>query len=191
MNKEELRKKALDTRNGMSESDILEKSRAIFEKLTGTDVYKDSENILIYVSFGSEVSTDEIILDCLSQGKNVFCPRVTDKKGGIMEFVRISYPEDLSEGYFHIMEPEITKDSILYEGQEADRTLVVMPLVAFDEYRSRIGYGAGFYDRFLSRYPHVRTLAVAFECQRAAETIDKGLMDIRPQAIITENRIYQ
>ncbi len=191
MNKELLRKKALETRNSMPEAEIAAKSRTVFEKLTGTGAYLEAVNILIYASMGSEVSTDEIILDCLSRGINVFCPKVTDKRSGIMEFVRISYPEDLSEGYCHIREPEITEESILYDGQDADRTLAIMPMVAFDEQGNRIGYGGGFYDRYLSRYANLRTVAVAFECQRTDEAIDQDLRDIKPGMIITDNGICE
>ncbi len=191
MNKELLRKNALDTRNALPEAEIVAKSRAVFEKLKGTDAYKDAVNILVYASFGSEVSTDDIISESLSLGKNVFCPKVTDPKSGIMEFVRIDHIKDLREGYFHIMEPQITDRSTLYSGQDPDRTLLIVPLVAFDRNMNRIGYGGGFYDRYLSRYPGAVTISAAFECQMADEDIESEQGDIKPMMIITESRMYK
>ena len=186
MNKETCRKNALEKRNSLSGTEIKEKSRVIFEKLGDMELYRNASNILIYASMGSEASTDEIMLDALSLGKKVFCPKVTDKKAGIMEFVRIDSPEDLAEGYFHIREPEISDGSELYDGQDSENTLVIMPLVAFDDNLDRIGYGGGFYDRYLERFEKLMTVAIAFECQKSDELLPSTDVDIKPGIIITE-----
>ncbi len=186
MDKEICRQNALEKRNALSETEIKEKSRIIFERLTDLELYKNATNILIYASMGSEVSTDDMILDALSLGKNVFCPKVTDKKAGVMEFVRIGLPEDLTEGYFHIPEPEITEESEIYSGQDSENTLMIMPLVAFDENRNRIGYGGGFYDRYLERFGNLKTVAIAYECQKLDELLPSTEVDIKPGIIITD-----
>ncbi len=187
MNKDIYRKEILEKRNALSDEELQEKSRIIFERLTETELYKNADNILIFASMSSAVSTEEMMLDTLSLGKNVFCPKVTDKKTGIMEFVRIDSPEDLIEGYFQIREPEITERSKVYSGQDPDVTLVIMPLVAFDENRNRIGYGGGFYDRYLERFKDIKTIAIAFDCQKSEEILPVAEVDIRPQFIITES----
>ena len=105
MTKDELRKQALLKRDSLDKGRILNKSKKIFEKLIALLPYKEAENILIYVSMRSEVITDEIILDALLAGKKVFCPKVVDRKMGLMEFIKINSLEDLTEGYFGIREP--------------------------------------------------------------------------------------
>ena len=161
-NKDEIRKRVLALRDSLSEKEIEDKSRAVFEKLTETDEYKNAENILIYASFRSEVRTDEIILDALSLGKKVFCPKVTDKNG-LMKFVRILDTEELVSGFYGIREPEITEDSEIYES--CDSTLVIVPGAAFDKEGNRIGYKGGFYDRFLADNKQAFTIALAYDFQ--------------------------
>lgn len=211
MDKSDIRKQILSKRDLLKHEEIEEKSRLIFEKLVNLDEYMTAENILVYASIGSEVKTDDIILDALANGKKVFCPKVTDKKKGKMEFVRITAPEDLSLGYFGIREPVITDESELASfsevnpgyktGSDGDgldhmegdfvldkaRTLVIMPGVAFDQNGNRIGYGGGFYDRYLSEYPDLQTIALGFEVQISEEEFDLDETDIKPKRLISEN----
>lgn len=190
MDKKEIRKKALGRRDCLTPAQIEDGSREIFERLRGIPVYRDAEKILVYASMRSEVCTDEIILDALGCGKEVFCPRVTDRSAGKMEFVRINYLEDLTEGFYGIREPEITDVSEIYEVKSGGRTLVIMPGVAFDRERNRIGYNGGFYDRYLAENAELLTLAIAFECQVFDELLPAEEHDIRPGLLVTEKEIY-
>jgi 5-formyltetrahydrofolate cyclo-ligase len=67
---------------------------------------------------------------------------------------------------------------------------MIMPLVAFDENRNRIGYGGGFYDRFLTRFKNITTAAIAFDCQRSDDLITAEEFDMSPGMIITESGIF-
>ncbi len=189
MIKDEIRKSALAVRDALSREDIETKSRKIFEKVTSLDGYAGAENILVYASMRSEVVTDDIILDAFVAGKKVFCPKVTDVRKGEMIFVPIEALEDLAEGDLGIREPEVPEG---YQEPEFDegRTLVIMPGVAFDRERNRIGYSGGFYDRFLSGHPELDTVAVCFECQICGEPIPVMAHDMRPMLLITEDNIY-
>lgn len=201
MTKDDIRQQILAKRDSYTAKEIEEKSRKIFELLSDTKEYKDATDVLIYASTRYEVVTDDIILDCLSEGKRVFCPKVTDRKSSTMKFVRIYSLEDLKEGYFGIREPEIDSESEIYgkpgpkEDTEAadaneDETpfypLIIMPGVAFDRENNRIGYGGGFYDRFLSLHPKIRTIAICFECQMFDGILPREAMDVRPDLIISE-----
>ena len=186
MEKNEIRAQILARRDALSPEEIEEKSRLIFEKLVNMEEYRDAENILVYASMGSEVRTDDIILDALANGKKVFCPKVTDKKNGVMEFVRITALEDLSEGYFGIREPQITAESEL-AGDELTGTLVIMPGVAFDKDGNRIGYGGGFYDRYLLKHGLNQTIALCFQAQITDEIIGIEDTDIKPAIILSED----
>ncbi len=189
MTKEELRRCFITRRDGLSAGQIEKFSTVIADKLYALDEYRTCRNLLIYASMRSEVMTDGIILDALKAGKNVFCPKVTDRAGGEMKFVRISDISDLHTGYFGIREPSVPDD---YEEPLFDEkdSLVIMPGVAFDRCRNRIGYSGGFYDRFLECHSGLKTVAICFECQISDEEIPGEAHDIRPMKLVTENNIY-
>ncbi len=194
MEKNRIRKRALELRNQISSDKVLERSKVISKKLFTFEKYKDAMCILIYVSMKSEVRTDEIILDALKRGKRVFCPKCTDKANGIMEFVEIKDLGDLKEGYFGIREPEIVEDSVIFgkdiekDSQEEmtliAKSLVVVPGVAFDKNGNRIGYNGGYYDRFLSKYSGINTVALAFD-EQIFDEIPTDTYDIPVNQVIT------
>jgi 5-formyltetrahydrofolate cyclo-ligase len=188
MDKEDIRRRTLEKRDQLSKEEIEEKSRQILEKIVNLEEYKSAENVLIYASMRSEVVTDDIILDCLANGKNVFCPKVTDKERGIMEFVRITSLEELSEGFYGIREPELSEEKLFSQEMDIDKSLVIMPGAAFDKGRNRVGYGGGYYDRYLKRFPGLDTAAVCFDLQISDERIDVDENDVRPLAVVSEAR---
>jgi 5-formyltetrahydrofolate cyclo-ligase len=100
-----------------------------------------------------------------------------------MKFFYItSFEEDLEDGYFGIREPKE-----IHPAKE-ENALLLMPGVAFDEARHRVGYGGGFYDRFLEAHPGMVTVALAFEFQ-VKEEVPFEEFDIRPSRIVTEKRV--
>ncbi len=198
MTKAEIRKDILAKRDNLTEKELQDKSRAIFEKLIDTEEYKEAEYILIYASFGSEVRTDEIILDSLAMGKNVYCPKVIDRKNGEMIFAKISSLEDLKPGYAGIREPDYNELSDIFVANYIKdaylcKILNVIPGVAFDHSLNRIGYSGGFYDRFMGKYSNVNTIALAFDIQVVNFDIPKEFHDKTPKMIITEklNFLYK
>ncbi len=190
MNKKEIRLQVLGIRDALSQDELKINSRIIMERLIGLSDYTGADNILCYASMRSEVVTDDILLDAIGCGKKVFCPKVTDSSGGLMEFVRIYHIEDLKEGYYGIREPEISEESELYRLGSNERTLVIVPGVAFDCKGNRIGYSGGFYDRFLCDKNELFKAALAFECQVMKEDIPSEIHDVIPDILITEKRIY-
>ena len=189
MTKDDLRKQALLKRDSLLKDKITGYSREIFDKLTALLPYKEAENILIYASMRSEVITDEIILDALASGKRVFCPKVVDKTNGLMTFVRIRALEELKEGYFGIREP-VVPSGYAEPDFDIDKSLIVMPLVCFDDDRNRIGYSGGFYDRYLAMHKGMKSVAIAFECQKTDGRIPADDFDMAPDMIVTEESIY-
>ncbi len=208
MEKGDYRKASLKRRDALTKEEIESKSRIIFEKLMAMEDYRNADNILIYASMRSEVITDDIILDALANGKKVFCPKVTEADRGLMEFVRIMTLEDLISGYFGIREPEIGEDSEIatilrnapedaldgpeasveeYKGLVPQKTLVIVPGAAFDRENNRIGYGKGFYDRYLMDNPEYKTIALAFSCQITDEPLPVGDTDVKLKALLTED----
>lgn len=159
-----LRKRALEGRRALSDAERKEKSARILEQLCRLPEYRRAQSVLCYVSFGHEVSTRELIDRSLSLKKRVFCPRV---EGERMRFYRIFSRDDLSQGFRSVLEPD--GRSQVY--REAPDTLIVVPGTVFDRYGQRIGYGGGYYDRFLAgpwegEAPPA-TVGICFACQLA------------------------
>ncbi|WP_442855838.1 5-formyltetrahydrofolate cyclo-ligase [Butyrivibrio sp. AD3002] len=191
--KEELRKQMSDKRNLLSEKEKAVLDSNIFEKLIDSKEYTDANNILVYCSMGNEADTHNIICSALSDNKNVFCPVITDTKGRAMEFVRIEALSDLIPGKFGINEPQINNDSVLYKGHEG-KTLIILPGLLFDRKGNRIGYGGGFYDRYIMRFKNeisddtMKPIAIGYNFQLVSDDLTEymGSFDFKTSMIITD-----
>lgn len=178
-----IRKQMKQLRADMTRTERFEKSMQIFEKLITVPEFKRADRIYTYVSMDNEIDTIMLIDYSLSIEKRVFVPRVSGKD---MEFYEISDISELSLGYMGIYEPDIN-------GREPDysRTgFMCMPGLAFDRSYNRIGYGGGFYDRYLSVENKLYKAALAYEAQ-LLESIPAQDVDVRPDMIVTEESIYR
>lgn len=178
-----LRRKMKKQREGMSREEMFSKSEQIFEQLITVPEYKRSDKIYTYVSMNNEVDTIMLIDYSLSIDKRVFVPKVI---GNHMEFYEISDISELSSGYFGIYEPDIN-------GKEPDysRTgFMCMPGLAFDLSFNRLGYGRGFYDRYLAQENRLYKAALAYSCQLVPAVFAEPT-DVKTDMIITESNIYR
>ena len=180
--KRNIRKELLKKRNTLTETQREKYSKLIAETLFSFPEYMHSETILTYISYQSEVSTYEIIIHALKEGKKVFCPKVLE--AGVMEFYEITSLEDIVCGYKNIPEPK-TKRAFGQE-YETTKTLMLMPLVGFDSQKNRLGYGGGFYDRYVELYPEIKRIALGYECQKYETLLPAEKTDQKPDVIITE-----
>ena len=137
--KKELRKHFMEIRNGIKRSS----REAVWESLKENPRFKKAKKIFCYVSAGSEPDTWLLMEEILKSGKTLAVPKCLDKKGN-MEAVEIKSFSELKPGYFGIMEPE---DGRMIEKPEID--LCIVPGLSFDRESYRLGYGGGYYDRFL------------------------------------------
>lgn len=186
--KKQYRNKALTQRDLLSRSELTGKSRKISERLFSTKEYKEAQNILVYVSVKSEVSTNEIIERSLETYKRVYCPSVISGKDAGMEFYRISGLNALKSGYMNIPEPG-KDESERYTHNDKD-TLIIVPGTAFDKSRTRIGYGGSFYDRYLRMHGEASSIGICFSCQLfESNSLPFGEYDIKPAKIICEDGI--
>lgn len=185
-----LRKETLAKRDRLSETERLQYSRQILKKVTALPEYQTADWILAYASFRSEVDTKELIDRALADRKRVLLPKV---EGPEMHFWEIHSREELKEGFRGIMEPEPDGTQIpekdAFRGQ---KVMMWMPGAAFDAKRNRIGYGGGYYDRYLAGMPECElcTAALGFSCQ-IIEEIPVQRHDIAPDLVITEMEIYR
>lgn len=137
MNKSELRKLYVEIRDNIKNKNM--KSNIIFNKLISLDEYKSANVIAIYKSFRSEVDTTKIIE--FSLDKKIVClPKI---ENNIMRFYKINGLSELKIGTYNIEEP--TSNEII-----TNIDLIIVPGLVFDKHGNRIGYGGGFYDKYLS-----------------------------------------
>lgn len=186
--KKELRKEAKSYRKSLSESDRLDKSSAIISNLKALKEFQKAEVFLMYASLPDEVETLSLIREFTEDGKKqVYCP-VT--QGDEMEFYRISSVDDLKEGNFHVLEPEPLKERLL-ELQKDIHYCMLMPGLMFDKKGNRLGYGKGYYDKYLARVPkevNLTTIALSYEKMIKVVIPTEG-MDWKTKYIVTEDRI--
>lgn len=182
--KQELRNRYLQYRNALTKEDRRTKSNQILEMLSSWECFEQAESILVYCSYRSEVVTTPWIDTLIAEGKKkVYAPKVD---GMDIRFFQVTSMEQLKDGYQGILEPvgdtgEFTTDT--------EKALLILPGTVFDRNGNRLGYGKGFYDRFVAKYPDMKTVALAFSCQMT-EKIPAEPHDIKVQSIITEKKKY-
>ncbi len=187
--KNELRKKYLEYRNNLAKEQQLCFSRVVAEKLDQLQWVIEAENIMCFVSIGSEIATHELIKGWLNLGKKVSVPCLEKLPDGnkVMHAVLINSFSDLkTKGSFGILEPELGQ-SVIIEPCKLD--VVIVPGSVFDIYRNRMGYGGGFYDRFLKETSeHCKKIGICYDFQ-VRKDIPHEAFDVPVDLIITEKRI--
>ncbi len=211
--KKRFRTEALAARDGLTPQQHKRYSDRIIRNLIGLPCYQEADAILTYISFRSEVDTFPLLEQAFADGKAVFAPKVLGKE---MAFYRIFSKDDLVAGYQGILEPvsgmlfetwrndwisqrkKCQQESLLMTREATTSedgmpsVLVCLPGAAFDRSCHRIGYGGGFYDRYLgdTACPQMKyvTAALSFNCQ-IFEEIPWETHDIRPEQIITQTEI--
>ena len=182
LNNIDIKEKIFKARKEHTDAWIRENSLRITEALTQLPEYRNAERIMAYADYNHEVITRYIIEQAWKDGKEVAVPKVFGKD---MVFYRLTDFSQLESGYFGIPEPKEDGETVSWE-----EAMMVMPGVAFDMNCNRVGYGGGFYDRFLEKHPEVCRVAVGFSFQILPE-VPTEPTDIRPQVIVTEENIYR
>jgi len=184
-----IRIEALAARNLLKKEEVEYRSRIISKKLEELDGFNNSNLVMCYLDFKNEVITGYFIEKCLKSGKRVAVPKVFTTPQGQREILAseiYDVENDLEKGFYGILEPKIETTREIDPG-EID--LAVIPGTAFDMSGNRIGYGAGFYDRFLKRVKrNCLKVGVAFDLQ-IYEHVPADQNDIPMDIIITENRV--
>ena len=174
--KKDIRKKIFAERKKCTDSQVEQWSRIITQKVTELEVFDKAERILAYADYNHEVMTGYIVEEAWKRGKEVAVPKVSGKD---MVFYRLTDFSQLEPGYYGIPEPARG------EAVDWEKGLMIMPGVAFDRDNHRVGYGGGFYDRFLEKHPELDTVAVAFDFQILSQ-VPTEPTDLFPDIIVTE-----
>ncbi|MFH1256119.1 MAG: 5-formyltetrahydrofolate cyclo-ligase [Candidatus Diapherotrites archaeon] len=181
--KQLLREKALAKRGALSAKQVREKSRKIAERLFRLREFIEAKNIFCYMGFGNEVQTRKITEGALKSGKGVFVPKVKGKKMLACAFTSFKAME---KSAFGIFEPKKCRSIPL---KKID--LVIAPGLAFDRKLNRLGFGKGFYDRFLKKLPKkTKRIALAFECQVFGK-VPAEKKDEKMDFVVTEKRVLR
>lgn len=177
----------LRMRSSLTEMMCTVLSNTIYDNLRQVLAYQSAPAIFCYSSYNNEVDTKQIIEGALNEGKRVALP-CSYTKNGIpqMEFYEIKSSVDLVEGYKGILEPDRRKMSV----KKADffPSVIIVPIVAFDENLNRIGYGKGFYDYYFHSHNAGIKIGIAYGFQQT-ETIPADSTDVRLDAVVTENGV--
>lgn len=187
--KQGIRSRYLGLRDNLSAGERRQKSREIWEHVKGDLKYQAARAVLVYMDYRSEVMTTGLVEELLADpSKKVFAPKV---EGMHIRFYEIKSLDELKKGYQGIREPEENPEKRFTPDMAAKlEAVVLVPGAVFDRQRGRMGYGKGFYDRFLSDYREVYGIALSFSCQIAKE-IPMEPHDRRPDIIVTENGIIR
>ena len=173
MNKQFLRNKYKEIRKNIKDKE--KQDCIIFNKVINLEEYKQSGLVLTYLSLKDEVDTIKLIKYTFKQCKKIAVPKC---KGNDIVFYYINSLEDLEEGKFGILEPK-TNEIV----KNFDNSICIIPGVTFDKQNNRIGYGRGFYDRFLENYKGTKIGLTYKEC--ICDKIDIDENDIKMEKIIT------
>ena len=157
MDKKELRSRIRAQKRAMSEAEIAQKSERLGQLFAASSLYRKAKTIYGYLPYNQEVRTVPMLERALRDGKRVAVPKVVGEE---MIFIYLDDLNAVEKGYAGIPEP-------IANGPVADdpHALVLMPGLAFDPQGHRIGYGGGFYDRFLAAQTEHPTLALCYDFQ--------------------------
>lgn len=194
MTKSEIRKSMKARRNELSETIRKEYDNDIRSKLIDLKDFRECDMLFTYVSFGSEVDTIAIIESAFKYNKKLFVPRVEANKGLNMNFYEIHSIDGLIRSKFGILEPDVrTHDKYVSTEKSTNpsdkRKLMLLPGLAFDKQGNRIGYGAGYYDRYLEANDDFIKIALAYDFQ-VMEHFATNRYDISADYIITPETVY-
>lgn len=166
----------VERRNGMATEEVERLGRQVQEQVAASKEFASARTVGTYYAIGSEVRTSFILDAARKMGKKVALPRIEGERMVFYEFT----DGELVEGKFGIKEPRPSSpvDNI---------DLVLVPGIAFDYKGCRIGYGKGYYDRFLSMQ-HCFSMGLAYSFQ-VVEELPRGRFDRRISSIATENGV--
>ena len=157
MDKKELRRSIREQKRAMTEEQIVTASEKLGQLFAATEAYRNAKTIYGYLPYNQEVRTVPMLQRAIDDGKKVAVPKVF---GDEMKFIYLDDLTAVEKGYAGIPEP--VADGPVADDKEA---LVLMPGLAFDPQGHRIGYGGGFYDKFLAAEPTHPTVALCYAFQ--------------------------
>lgn len=165
-----------------------EKSKLIADRLFSLSEYAAADTVMTYMSYGSEVETDVILARLSADNKRIAVPRCED--GCTMNAYYIDSASQLESGSYGIPEPsqKLIERGVIVPAAKDTIDLIIVPALGFDKYGYRIGYGKGYYDRFLSKCSGT-TVGLCFsEC--ILKYVSYDMYDKKIDIVLTDNALY-
>lgn len=184
LEKQRLREEHLVAREALTEQERSVLDDRITQKLLATSEYAEATTVLTYVSVSSEVSTRMFIECALRDGKTVAVPRCLP--GHCLEFVAIVSLKQLVAAPFNLLEP--AKELPALTEDQKNNSICIVPALLVDAKGYRLGYGAGFYDRFLSTYPG-KKICLAYQQNLSRTMLPHTAFDVAVDLVITESDV--
>lgn len=180
-----MRRQIKSWRASLSTQEKQAADRRIFRRVVGLREYRTAGQLLVYVSLPIEVDTLELIQRGLRDGKRVAVPRCVEGTRR-MEFYYIRSLEDLEPGTYGVLEPVRERCELVRQFQR--NGLCLVPALACDRRGFRLGYGAGYYDRFLSAYPG-RRVGIVYD-KNLVPRLWNGRYDVPLELVVTDRRLH-
>ena len=178
--KNEVRKRYIKIRKNIEDKEL--KSKIITEKIIQSDVYKNATIVALYKNLKSEVDTNLLIEYSIRLGKTIVLPKITNET---MEFYKIdSINEQLIKSKFGVEEPSGEKDNLI---NKENIDLIIVPGVCFDKEKNRMGFGKGYYDKYLEN-SNLITIGICFS-EQILDKLPVTANDIKMEQIITDTFI--
>ncbi|MCR5521698.1 MAG: 5-formyltetrahydrofolate cyclo-ligase [Lachnospiraceae bacterium] len=183
-NKKIIRNRILKLRSSLTQLDVMRCSRAVIDRVFESEEYVNATSVYIYFETEKEISTHAIMKKAWKDGKKVAVPLCIGER---MEFIYIDSLDSVMPGFKGIYEP--------FEGEVADakEVLMIMPGLAYDRSFNRIGYGGGYYDRYVSEHPdaHFTLMALGYDFQIVEDDIGVNGHDVPVDIIVTPKNCYR
>ncbi len=199
----QLREQMKERRRALALEEIVQKSASVREAVLAMPEVEQTELVCMYLSYGREVDTRPLVAQFAAMGKRVAVPKVLGP--GAMEFYYIQSLADCVPGAYGILEPKegltvVQPDFVLTSDiadvtagvmqEKISRSVMLLPGLAFDQNGARMGYGGGYYDRYLTSYPQFTKIALAYEFSVFSK-LPTEPHDIPVDYIITEEKIWK
>ncbi len=178
--KARLRKQFLDSRDALSLDFIKITSKQIQDNLRKIDFFRNAKKVGAYYSIGSEVKTHDILQEILNSGKQLALPKVVKND---LVFKIITNFSDLEQGNFSVMEPKDKCETI------KNLDIIIVPAIALTREGFRLGYGFGYYDRFLHG-KKIKTIALSY-AKQIIKSFPHDSHDIKMDFIVNEDRVIK
>lgn len=189
-NKQKIRTQMKEKRDAISEEIRREKEKIITYRLINSGWFAKAENILVYAAIKSEVRLWDFVQKAWKNNKRLFFPKVSGRQ---MDFFCIHSEEELTEGAFSVLEPDTDQYhlELFHAGNfSPEASVMLVPGVAFSEDGYRIGYGGGYYDRYLAAHRDLYTAGIAY-AEQFVPRIPAEEHDIQLNEIISDKEVLK
>ncbi len=187
--REELRKKAFQFRKNITITRLDILSLQIQKNIINSIFYQTCDKLCLYASVRGEAMTDYLAAKAYQDGKNVFYPRCNPDEKGIMQYRLCKSDADLQKGLYDIPEPSNDCEAIENTELNTTETLIIVPALLYSFQGFRLGYGQGYYDRFLKQVPLAISIGPCFSEQLEAE-LPNMPWDLPVKYLATEYEVF-